>query len=305
MLSFLVVILFHVLQRLHVKVDSKDIIEFCSLIIGFLLQVVILLVYLNSQNALSSFIKSIIDKNLTSYPPQGIGALIEYSFKAVMTSPLLWMLSLYALFPPNKITTNGRIIALLFIASLIPTLVRQYSHYYIPGIAYASLLSSAALIDLWKMLPELKKKLYPAWVFCCISLIFLLAPLLFNLVVEYNILQKEHLLKDYFEVGGYINVNTKPTDKILVIAAEPQFYFLSQRDAVNEYTFIGYVDYYDGLEEKMIQDALNQNVRYFVVVENPYLYQYTGKVHDFIVKNSVLERTWPGKYPIKVYRKVK
>ena len=247
---------------------------------------------------------SVISKNISSYPRNDLGVLIEYSFKNVMAYPLIWVFSICFVFLPKNMRDRGLVIYLVFLASLVPTFVRQYPHYYIPALGFASLLSSVSMFTLKDLLPKLKDDLCFVRIFCFASIIFMVSPLFYGIVVEYHLMQKQHLLRDYLEVGDYVRNHTNESEKILVVAKEPYFYFLSQREAPNEFIFISEVNYYDGIEDKMIQDSLAHGVRYFIVVENPYLSQYAEKIHDFIVKNSVLEETWSGKYPIKVYRRV-
>ena len=303
-LTFLAVLVFHLLYRRYIKAESCLSFEFSILASGFILPLIVFMVYLNSENALPAFVNSVISKNISSYHRNDLGAFVEYSFKNVMAYPLVWVFSVCFVFLPKTVCDRGLVIVFVLIASLVPTLVRQYPHYYIPALGFASLLSSVSIITLWGLLPKLRDDLGFVRIFCFASIILMVSPLFYGIVVEYRLMQKQHLLRDYLEVADYVRAHTKPSERILVVAKEPYFYFLSQREAPNEFIFISEVNYYPGIEDKMIQDSLAHGVRYFIVVENPYLYQYAGRIHDFIVENSVLEETWPGKYPIKVYRRV-
>jgi|GEM_PF-1604393 len=304
LLLFIAVLFYHIIHLRHFK-SSRVLLTTTLLVAGLALPLVLFIVYLLSQDLYSVFIHSVISTNISSYPPRDFGTFIEYSYKNFMFYPLVWILPVCFVFLPKKTRDKGLIILFLFVVSLSPTTIRQYLHYYIPALGFASILSSVVLIELSVQLSKLRKEFNFIQSVCVLLVLLLLCPLLFNLVISYRLIEKEQLLDDYLEVGAFIKNNTYPTEKILVLTSEPQFYFLSDRSAVNEFTFIGDVNYYEGIEEKLIKDSLDNDVAYFIVVENPRLETYASKVHDFILNNSVLEKNWPGKQPIMVYQRIR
>jgi len=163
---------------------------------------------------------------------------------------LLWALALVGVISARKIGSET-LFTLLLITSLIPTLIRQYPHYYIPAIAYASILASKPLEQL---VTSIKKQDIVTIVF----MLALLLPLPYYLATGYQYNVKSGINKTYIEVGEYITSKTAADEKILVIVKEPQFYFLAGRSPPNEYSMLGDAFSYPGIQDKMIRDALKR-----------------------------------------------
>ena len=289
---------------LHYILLVKNIRLASILFLSSLIPIICFLLYFHSFGFFNLALNSMLSI-VGRYKPNTFGAMLEYSYANFIAYPLLWIFSAVALIllvREKTLLSNQSIIYFLFVISLVPTLFRQFPHYYIPALFFGSLISAKTITEVYAETGKSRKTTVHTAVI--LILIFLLIPTIFRLGVEYLYIQKYVMLAKFTEAASYVEQNTYASERILVIPNEPQIYFMSGRNPPSKYLHLDYSSYYNGIEEHIIEASEDEGVRYFVVRESSHLDEYASEINAWVRDNTRLEKTVDDKYPLKIYRRV-
>ncbi|WP_336361353.1 ArnT family glycosyltransferase [Haladaptatus sp. ZSTT2] len=128
------------------------------------------------------------------------------------------------------------ITGILFVLSLLPLLLRQYGHYFIQPLPFAVLLTALFLDDIAHFLNQVTSyKVATPWTRTCVILIFLIlfTPTLIGVTNAHH-QATGFSLDDQQAIASDINRLSHGSENLLVVTAEPQYYFLSGRQPLGE-----------------------------------------------------------------------
>jgi len=287
---------------IHLLVSKKRLHPIILFSLGAILPAVFFTIYFIKAGALGIAFESLVSI-FGRYKPNTLAEFLLYLRRDFIAIPLLWILIISSFLPLARKKFSFKIdgaVYMQFILTLPPILFKQFPHYYIPAIAFGSLLAGKSLIELTGVYYQFLGRFWGRLLF--VSVVFiLLAPSFARLHEDYLIQKESKPLENYVLASKFIRENTSPGDKILVIAKEAQIHFLSERFAPTKYYFIDYSTHYPGIEEYLISESEKSGVKYYIAFENPYLKEYTGVVYEHILENAVLVKEYPQRYAIKIY----
>jgi 4-amino-4-deoxy-L-arabinose transferase-like glycosyltransferase len=262
--------------------------------IGFLLPIVLTVFYFYSVNALNDLIYCVFSVNLHSYPTAGVLTFLYCNYLNIFQFPLIWILSISGVVIAvvhhfkaydNKNQNKEIFISILFVFSAIPIVIRQYPHYYIQILPFASLLASYTIFKLKEPMKSIfesdRLKIVAIFV-----ILVLLAPTLVQISIgTYSL--KSYNLNDEMKIADYIKSHTKPDEKIFV-TGQPKYYFLSDREPMNKNIYLFPINLNNTYtEESIIQNLKNEKIRYVLV----------SRVRDF--KDKKIDKYIQDNYELK------
>lgn len=312
-LTLLGIFFFYLLEIIKSKRIVLHIKDGAMLSMGFLLPIVLTSFYFYSVNALNDLIYCVFSVNLHSYGTNSIVAFLYYNYNDLFYFPLIWILSISGVVIAvvqhfktyNKNQNKETFISIMLIFSAIPIVIRQYPHYYIQILPFASLLASYTIFKLKEPIKSIlesdRLKIVAIFV-----ILVLIAPTLVQISIgTYSV--KSYNLNDEMGITDYIKFHTKSDEKIFVIAAEPKYYFLSNREPMNKNMFLLAINLNNTYtEESIIQNLKDEKIRYVLVREHGF-----KKIDAYIQENYELKKEFgkeslkTGEYEpiIKVYKK--
>ena len=294
---------FYLLEIIKSKRIVLHIKDGTMLSMGFLLPIVLASFYFYSVNALNDLIYCVFSVNLHSYGTNSIVAFLYYNYNDLFYFPLIWILSISGVVIAvvqhfktyNKNQNKEIFISIMLIFSAIPIVIRQYPHYYIQILPFASLLASYTIFKLKEPMKSILEsdRLKIVAIFVILALI---APTLVQISIgAYSV--KSYNLNDELEIADYIKSHTKPDEKIFVIAAQPEYYFLSNREPMNKNIYLLPINLNNTYtEESIIQDLKDEEIRYVLVREHgSSLDEKIKGIYLYIEENYAIQKEFSRK----------
>lgn len=312
---------FYLLEIIKSKRIVLHIKDGAMLSMGFLLPIVLASFYFYSVNALNDLIYCVFSVNLHSYGTNSIVAFLYYNYNDLFYFPLIWILSIsgvviamiqhFKTYIYNKNQNKEIFISIMLIFSAIPIVIRQYPHYYIQILPFASLLASYTIFKLKEPIKSILEsdRLKIVAIFVILALI---APTLVQISIgAYSV--KSYNLNDELEIADYIKSHTKPDEKIFVIAAQPEYYFLSNREPMNKNIYLLPINLNNTYTEgSIIQNLKDKKIKYVLVEHgSSFLEGRLKGIYVYIQENYEIQkefsrtniRTGEDEPIIKVYKK--
>ncbi len=264
--------------------------EICLFIgVGIIIPLLLVYVYFYYLKISNDFIYDVITRTFLYYPPSSFQEFIAYNYSFLSIFPILWIaaaiFSIYAMknFMDRKTSQKEMFLLIWLFSSAIPLLVRQYDHYFIQALPPAVLAGSLSMMRLLdankKSNVDINTKIA---VFLVVTI--LIFPTVFSYIDEIKS-SKQELIRQ-LEVAGYIKSISNKNEKIFILGAEPEFYFLSEREPfdkniyfleinsdksnANEQPYLlNYTDSEPTYDEKeLIEKIQTSNLRYIIIPNN-------------------------------------
>lgn len=227
-----------------------------ALVAGLLLPWALVCAAFALTGGLGSLLDQVVVSNLTRYPSDPVGDRFALLLSGFFESPLLWLAALwvvgYVLYrrlivrrkAASTLGSVGVAVALTGGLSLLPLLAHVYLHYLLPALPFAALLTalacSAALARRRVRRPNDGRRTQPLRRMLSVGVIGVLGAisLAVPLLTAATLPHKQAALMDQLHAEQLIARYTGPQDRLLVLPAQPEYYFLIGRDAVTPYVYL-------------------------------------------------------------------
>ena len=267
---------------------------------GFIIPIIIVLVYFWYMNALGSLVYCVF----SSYSHFGRSFYLSNIFYQFISYSIIWVLSFVSiLFISYEFITKKSKDAELFtviwlLVSLYPLTIRQYGHYVIQIVPPACLLASISLIKLYPILSlrsikESLSKLNHLKIFAIVCLLALILSSFACISYSEYGLQKSRQIRfdEQLNTAEYIKAHTSANEKILSFNYEPSIYFLSGRNPAIKFLYLRGLR--SNREYYVIQQIKENNVRYITVCDdrivNGKSIYHNSAIYEFILENYEIE----------------
>lgn len=189
------------------------------------------------------------------------------------------------------------VIMTCLLVSFIPNFRRSHPHYWIQMLPFASLLAAVLFAESLNILRRISSRSVALYVVA----IFLL-PLAGDIISFFSHLSDKHqVFQIQLEIGQYIKQNTAPSERILVIPAQPQYYFHADRPPLSKIFYFLEQNHLEGVEADTIAALKEDHTRYVVVARDETT-QYSAAIERFVAANYVLEKYEPS-VDIRIFRR--
>jgi hypothetical protein len=158
-------------------------------------------------------------------------SLYHSVMKRVEMFPLIWItpfVSAVLTEIRGLVDGRARLVGLLYVTALLPLWFRQYPHYFIQALPFAALLSAVFVYLISDSLSEASR----SWEIRALLAIMLIASSGTAFAVVDEAQNPNHDSVQQQQIAADIQELTAPGDRILVLNAEPLYYYLSDRDPV-------------------------------------------------------------------------
>ncbi len=251
-----------------------------STALGFLLPIMVTIIYFAWQNALGDYLKSALLQNLPYLSSWAGGTTSSGGLPTLILSRLLILaaITLIIFVFRKKLSLASKFIILWFTFSLFAALLssRPYPHYLIQALPASCL----ALAFLFFSKKEKWLKIIPIifiiiFIFVFKNLQFWYYPNLPYLNNFYQYLVGQRTRADYlnyfgkhtedlYQTADFIRRHTNKKEKIFIWGTQPSLYSLSQRLPVGKYTVAYHIVDFDGYQETIL--ALAKNPPRWIIV---------------------------------------
>lgn len=265
---------------LHPKGKPRSLANIASFAAGFLLLPVLFLLYLVNVNALANFLEAVL------FPIAGQQSFLVFTLDERLALPFLAFsfvpVALIALYKNYLGAAEKKkeiaIISLLFVFTLANAFpFRGCCIHAIPALPFASILVGFVAVEAIKR----REKVFSAVSVALIAGSFLV------LVFSYGYFASpEFSFIAVDSIAEYISGSTMPGDKILVMPASPELYFLSKRGpASRQLYFFG--SYNEAFQQKAIGEisASNPKIVVYLAKEKEDFYAGPELVDAYIQEN--------------------
>jgi hypothetical protein len=246
---FLLLIVIRLRQR---KLPFKDLL---SMLAGWLVPILILVIYLAGQNALADFWEQAFLYNFVYIDKhEGIRRLIPVFLKGFLYLSNGWVLFLAAsgwvaglgclwfgrkdLFKPNHSLILIAVVSLPVEILLITISGRSIIHYYLTPLPVMAILAGTSLYSIPSLIAKIPRPDAPMiqkWIPGVLLAVVIFGQL--GQVIYYPQYVREMSRNEYVAVIDFILKNTRQSDKVLLIGAESVVNFLTRREAPTEYVY--------------------------------------------------------------------
>lgn len=213
----------------------------------------------------------IVVVNFTNLPLGDIREIVKGNFNQFFLAPTLWILAV--LTPIFHRRRENYFLSALLLFSWVPVFLRPISHYILVALPAGVIL--AAMSAHWLIQ---QMELQGRYALVCLVGFPLWLQGLFPTMAAFS----HNVLFLQRQVGVELQTLTRENDPILVIAAEPQYYFFSHRYPPGEDLYLLAINYSSGKESAMIAEIQKKTVRVIAVAENQYTEKYGSLVRDYV-----------------------
>jgi len=241
------------------------------------------LLLLASGNGISAY-EQIILANLRTPLTGDLRETIKGNFQRFLEGAPLWTaagLSLISQFRNRKI--------LFLVAALLmawfPALLHPTPHYLIPAVPIGAILAALGIRRVEQHLPDqlaaapILLTLFPLWV-----------NLLFPTLAAFS-----HMtLLQQIQVGRVLESLSNPDEPILVLAAEPQYYFFAHRYPPGRDLYLLAVNYTEDKEAQMIDYLKSGQVSIVAIVGTPPTSFYAPQIRTYVETHCTIIASFPS-----------
>ncbi len=286
----------------------KNLTNILFFIAGFIAPLLIVSAYFFLKHSFHEFLFDTLLINI-NYPANSFKIFLKNSYNIFWVFPLIWVLSFNSVISVFKNFINNKysifnkegLLFILLILVLLPTIAKQYSHYYFPVLFPASILSYKSIKLLSDFRESNDNKNNSARIMFAILIIALFLPTI------YSTLRVESGLNNQFKVAGVVESSFRsPDDTILIIGTAPEIYFLTNKEPQIKYIYFLPINIitYPNLEHELVKIIDEKKITIIVIFKNDinnfeYLYNYIHKDYKLFSEFNDLKTNY---YNIKIYR---
>lgn len=269
--------------------------------IGFLIPIIIIILYFISKNAFPYFLEGAFSQNLSyitswSTPklPSGDSVFLSgnLSFRFTVLSGLIFILFLFKQF----INRSTLFVCIWFIFSIFAFLLsgRPYPHYIIQALPPAAIALSLLLFGAQKY----RFWVVPVFLIFLASLVFYkfhyypILPYYSNFInkITGQITKDEYFAKfdkrvpQTYKIANYLSERSNSQDRVFIWGTEPEIYSLARRLSPGRYTTSFHIVDFNGQKET-IKSLRDNHPKYIVLMENER--REFPEFFDFLQENYV------------------
>lgn len=268
--------LFLVPMAAYATLQTKKLFAAASLLIGSLLPLSLIVGVTMLLVGTEPFLDAVILSNLRYSSLAFTGVSLQEKVRGYFDLLLSGSGSLIALSLLGlsiKIDRNRAFIFSMIIAGIVPLFLYPVKYYLLQVAPIVAIASAIGIKETASILPNRAKT---------ILYIVLLFPILVaTLLPTAGALANLYLLHQ-LRAGQYIASITQPNESILVVPAEPQYYFLSQRYPPGRDIYLLAVNHSRAKENEMIESIKSGSVRVVAVHDNPNANRYSAVIRSFV-----------------------
>lgn len=198
--------------------------------------------------------------------------IIKGDFSLYFAAAPLWTAALLPLLIHPK-DPKVQFLASMLIASWLPAFLRPTSHYLLPAVPVGAILAAWGAREVEQSLSE---RLF------AVPSLLIIFPLGLFLVFS-TLAAFSHLyLFQQIRAGHILADLTSPDEPVLVIGAEPQYYFLAHRYPPGKDLYLLPVNYHEQKETEMLGYLRSGQVNIVAVADTPPTALYASKIRAFV-----------------------
>lgn len=281
------------------------------LVSGFSIPILITTIYFYINGALEDLIFNVFTLNAGFYKFSGVAEFLYYNILANFNMfPLLWLLTISGVAITARHwrqINHPSIISILLLFSFAPVMTGHGASYYIGILPFASLLAAHVSGCSLTAIGKNQKT------FAIVLILFLSLPVLAQIGTQV-IYFKSHNLNDEIQIANYIKANTDKEEKIFVMPADAEYYFLSDREPMGKnYWILPISQNKTWSQESIIHQIKEQKINYILIRHRveidekiPEIYNYINRSYqiekEFINKNIITGEVLPVSW-VLVYKR--
>jgi len=165
-----------------------------------------------------------------------------------------------------------------------PALLNPAPHYLLPAVPIAAILAGIGIRELEQ---SLAKRLAPALVL--LTIFPLWVSTLFPTAAAFS----HMILLQQIQAGRTLANLSNPDEPILVVAAEPQYYFLAHRYPPGKDLYLLAINYTPKKETEMISYLQSGQVSVIAIVDTPPTSRYASRIRNYAETHCRLAASFP------------
>lgn len=204
-------------------------------------------------------------------------------FSLYFVAAPLWAAALLPIITRHK-DSKIQFLAGMLIAAWLPALLHPTSHYLLPAVPVGAILAAWGAREVEQNLPD-RLSMAP--------ILLLILPLTFSLIFP-TLATFSHLFLFQQIQAGHILANlTAPDEPILVIGAEPQYYFLAHRYPPGKDLYLLPVNYQEQKELEMIGYLRSGWVNIVAIADTPPTPLYAARIRAYVEEHCSVVKELP------------
>jgi hypothetical protein len=243
-------------------------------VLSFLLLPAAATALLYAAGAGPAALHQIVGVNSLSLPWSGLREAVKGNLAIFQVGSTLWTLGLLALAVDRR--REVVLLGTLWAAAWIPVFLRPVTHYALLALPPAAVL--AGLGAGWLMHRATGAGRYGI-------VVLMILPLWVPMLVPGLGAFSHNVLLQQIQVGRRLAVLTAPDEPVLVLAAEPQYYFLSHRYPPGSDLYLLAVNHSPEKEGELIDTIREGRVRTVVTADNEPTRAYGARVYAYVTAN--------------------
>ncbi len=229
--------------------------------------------------------EQIVIVNLLSLPTMELREVVKGDFKLFLEAATLWSAAILPFVTTRHSYNRRRIIFLesMLIAACFPALLHPTAHYILPAVPIAAILAAIGLRELERALPN---HLAPALT------VLVLLPLWVGFLFPTLAAFSRGILFQQIEAGRVLARLSRSNEPILVVAAEPQYYFLAQRYPLDKELYLLAINYTPQKEKAAIENLQLGRLSVVAIANTPPTDRYASQIRAYVKSKCVLVTTF-------------
>ena len=227
--------------------------------------------------------EQVVLANLLAPPIGELREIIKGDFQRFLEGSPLWVtagLPLLSQFRDRRILLLASMLAMAW----LPALLNPTPHYLLPAVPIAATLAGMGIRELEQYLAN---RLAPALVL--LTLFPLWVSTLFPTAAAFS-----HMaLFQQIQAGWTLANLSNPDEPILVVAAEPQYYFLAHRYPPGKDLYLLAINYTPQKEMEMIGHLQSGQVSVIATVDTPPTSRYASRIRTYVETHCRLAASFP------------
>ena len=227
--------------------------------------------------------EQVVLANLLAPPIGELREIIKGNFQRFLEGSPLWVTAGLPLLSQFR---NRRVLLLagMLATAWFPALLNPAPHYLLPAVPIAAILAGIGIRELEQ---SLAKRLAPALVL--LTIFPLWVSTLFPTAAAFS----HMILLQQIQAGRTLANLSNPDEPILVVAAEPQYYFLAHRYPPGKDLYLLAINYTPKKETEMISYLQSGQVSVIAIVDTPPTSRYASRIRNYAETHCRLAASFP------------
>lgn len=251
---------------------------------GFLVAPLVGGLLLVASGSGKSAFEQIILANLLAPPMENLRQVIKGDFQRFFEGSPLWaaaVLPLISQFHNRKVI----LLASILVLAWFPALLHPTPHYLLPAVPIGAILAALGIREVEQALTDhlvaapVLLTLFPLWV-----------SVLFPTAAAFS----HGLLFQQIQAGRALADLSNPDEPILVVAAEPQYYFLAHRYPPGKELYLLAINHTSQKETEMIGYLQSGQVHVITIVDTPPTSRYASRIRTYVEAHCTPIRSFSG-----------